>query len=88
MCVKDIESWMAWNKLNQEKTEFLIASSPHQYRLLEHVVLRLDKGITIHPLPSVRNLGVTFDRYMNMDDHVTKLSRSVNYHIRSLSHIH
>ena len=89
MCVKDIELWMTHNKLklNRDKTEFLIASSRHQYRLFENANLILDNGIEISPSTSVRNLGVIFDRFMNMNDHISSLSKSVNFHIRNLSQI-
>ena len=42
---------------------------------------------TIQPSMKVRNLGVIFDKYMTMDDHVTSVCKTVNYHLRNLGRI-
>ena len=71
-CIQDVQTWMLANKLmlNENKTEFFIASAPYQYKRLE--LLRLTKGnTTINPVSSVWNLGVTFDNSMSMSEHVT-----------------
>ena len=73
-------------KLNEDKTEFLLIASPHHHRLLNDTRLIIDQ-ITLNPASSVRNLGVIFDKFMNMDDHVTNMCKSINYHIRNLSRI-
>ena len=87
-CVKDVEKWMLANKLklNQNKTEFLIAVSRRHHHLLANICLPLD-NTTIQPSKTVRNLGVIFDKYMTMDDHVTSVCKTVNYHLRNLGRI-
>ncbi len=88
-CVKDTQSWMLQNKLklNQDKTEFLVVSSPHHYRKLTDVTLHLDEETAIRPSSSVRNLGAIFDKHLDMTDHITSVSKSVNFHLRNLHQI-
>ena len=84
-CVKDIQNWMATNKLklNQDKTEFFIASSPYHMQRLQHHTLLLG-DTEIYPSCSIRNLGVIFNQHMTMSDHVTQLCRSINWQIRNI----
>ena len=88
-CISEVQQWMLVNKLklNQDKTEFLLIASPNHHRLLSNTRLVIDPNTVIHPSPFVRNLGVVFDKFMNMDEHVTQMSKSINYHIRNLSRI-
>ena len=87
-CVKDLQTWMLNNrlKLNQAKTEFFVASSAHHYSSLQHLTLNLD-GHEIPSSPSIRNLGVIFDYSMTMAEHITNLSRSINWQLRNLNRI-
>ena len=32
----------------------------------------------------VRDLGVTFDQFLNFDDHITAICRSIHFHIRNI----
>ena len=87
-CVKDLQSWMLNNrlKLNQAKTEFFVASSPHHYSSLQCHTLNLD-GHEIPSSPCIRNLGVTFDYSMTMAEHIKNISRSINWQLRNLNRI-
>jgi hypothetical protein len=87
-CVKDLQSWMLENrlKLNQAKTEFFVASSPHHYSSLHHLTLNLG-GHDIPASPYIRNLGVIFDHSITMAKHITNLSRSINWQLRNLNRI-
>ena len=71
-------------KLNQAKTEFFVASSSYHYSSLQHLNLNLD-GHEIPSAPCIRNLGVIFD--YSMTEHITNLSRSVNWQLRNLNRI-
>ena len=73
-------------KLNQAKTEFFVASSSHHYSSLQHLTLNFD-GHEIPSSPSIRNLGVIFDYSMAMAEHITNLSRSINWQLRNLNRI-
>ena len=35
----------------------------------------------------VRDLGVTFDKFLNFDDHITAICRSTYFHIRNIGKI-
>ena len=85
-CVKDLQTWMLNNrlKLNQAKTEFFVASSSHHYSSLQHLTLNLD-GHEIPSSPSIHNLGVIFDFSTTMAEHITNLSRSINWQLRNLN---
>ena len=69
-------------KLNQSKTEFMVALSPHnlkKYGLPENLIVG---GVNIEPVMSVRNLGTYFDMSMSMKQHVDAVCRDCNYHLR------
>jgi hypothetical protein len=87
-CIINLQSWMTTNKLmlNQSKTEFFIASSPHQYNHLQNLTLYVD-NLEINPSPSIKNLGVIFDHNMKMTDHITQISRSLNWQIANLNRV-
>ena len=84
----DIESWMTCNmlKLNNEKTEFFVALSPHNKRRMPPVKLLVGNTL-IEPTDTVRNLGVVFDTQMSMSPQVASLSRSITFHLRNISRI-
>jgi len=84
-CAKDIKLWMSPNKLklNEDKTEFFIAASKHNLKSLKNMSLDVC-GTTILPSSSVRNLGVHFDSKMTMTDHVSSLTRSLNFQLRNI----
>ena len=56
------------------------------FKRLEHLTFHLD-DVEIHPSLSVKKLSAVFYTHMKMDNHVTQLSRSLNFHIRNLSRI-
>ena len=87
-CVKELQTWMVANKLmmNPDKTEFFIASSAAHYKHLEHLTFIFD-DVEIKSSPFVKNLGAVFDSHMKMGNHVTQLSRSLNFQIRNLNRI-
>ena len=89
-CINDIECWMTCNmlKLNNEKTEFFVALSPHNKRLMPAVTLPIGNTV-IKPTETVtvRNLGIIFDTTMPMSMQVSTLSRSIIFHLRNISRI-
>ena len=79
---------MITNKLNinDSKTEFIVFKSPQ---------LRCDlSGLSVYFSASqitqslkVRDLWVTFDQFLNFDDHITAICRSTYFHIRKIKNI-
>ena len=87
-CIRELRSWMTVNKLklNEEKTEFFIAASTHNMNYLNNVSLDVC-GTQIKPSNFVRNLGVYFDGNMTMSNHVSSLTRSLNFNLRNIGRI-
>ena len=72
-------------KLNKDKTELLVIGS--QYRLPPSVEDVTVAGERIEALHTVRNLGVTFDGNMNLEQHVKNVCKSAFYHIHNIAKI-
>ncbi|XP_072050334.1 uncharacterized protein [Amphiura filiformis] len=71
-------------KLNNDKTEFFIAISPHNKQRMPPVTLQVGSD-TIHPSETVRNLGVIFDTHMTMTSHISSICSSLNTHLRNIT---
>lgn len=82
-CLAAIEGWMGRNflQLNAAKTEVLIIASDS----LAAKVKNLMGPLTTNVHPHIRNLGVFFDQAMNMDKHVSSLTRNCFFHIRNIA---
>ena len=79
---------MITNKLNinDSKTEFIVFRSPQlRYDLSDFSVNVGESQIT--QSLKVRNLGVTFDQFLNFNDHIIAICRSTYFHIRNLGKI-
>ena len=86
-CISDIRSWMIKNKLkiNDDKTEFLLVSSPHS-KLSKDVKISIGQS-EITPSDSCKSLGVMLDNNMAMDVQIQSVCKSTLYHIRNISAI-
>ena len=87
-CIKEIQTWMTGNmlKLNNDKSEFFVATSSYFKRTMPVVALHIGDDV-INPSKDIRNLGIMFDDVMAMSTQVTTLSRSIIYHLRNITHI-
>ena len=87
-CVLDIKRWMSDNllKLNDDKTEVLIITSPYFKKRIPELVLKVDNS-SITPSLNARNIGVIFDNTLSMKDHVHDLCRRAMFQIKALSSI-
>ena len=87
LCIKDIRSWMIQNKLkiNDDKTEFLVLSSPRAH-VNKDLSLQIG-GASIVPSSKCRNLGVVFDQHMTMDAQVANVAKCMMFHLRSIAKI-
>lgn len=83
-CLSDIRSWMIKNKLkiNDDKTEFLVITSPYSKLSNE---IRITIGQTeIVPESPCKSLGVMFDSRVCMDAQIKHICRSTLFHIRNI----
>ena len=88
-CVKEIKAWMVANylQLNGDKTQIVLLNAPRANSGDSDLVHVQIDG---HPIPfitSVKNLGVIFDKQLNMEAHVKFLCRSCMFHLRNISNI-
>ena len=62
--------------------------SPEVWKMsTENLALQVDED-TIHPVNTVRDLGVTLDGELSMQRHVNKVACSCFHHIRRLKQVH
>jgi hypothetical protein len=73
-------------KLNDEKTEFFIASSDYNSKFIHDITINIGNSI-IQQSPTIKNLGIVFDRPMSMSEHVKSIIKSVNFHLRNIYRI-
>ena len=83
-----ISRWMTANllKLNARKTKFLIIRSPHLVQEVNISHIRIGDAL-VTACSDARNLGVTFDRFMNLDRHITSVCQSSYAHLRRIAAI-
>ena len=86
MCVLEIKDWMTQNllKLNAEKTEVIYITTPHFQHKFEALPIHID-GETVYPSASARNIGVIFDKYLSLHEHISSVCRTCVYHLRNIS---
>ena len=65
-------------KLNDSKTEFVVAASAQNLRNLPNVQLNVGSTL-ISPSETIRNLGVIFDRRMSMSHHISHICSTVTF---------
>ena len=87
-CYLEIKDWMKNNllKLNDDKTELLIATEK-KYKSLHSIHnIRLD-GTTISPQSSVRNLGVIFNSILDVEAFVNAKCKATRNILRNISRV-
>ena len=73
-------------KVNTGKTELILFGSRQNCRGLDPVSIRFRED-TIREGPTVRNLGVLFDKHLTWDPHVSALVKKCNGILIGLSHV-
>ena len=88
-CINSIHSWFTLNflQLNPDKCENLLICTKQQYHKFNHISSINVAGSILPIKNSLKLLGVTFDRHLTFDIHVSNIIKSCNYHIRAISHI-
>jgi len=86
-CVAELEHWMASNrlKLNCDKTDFVWIASRYRFSMLQNSTPTVDLGTSvILPSSGARNLGVYFDRNLDMKQHIRNVCRLCYFQLRQL----
>jgi hypothetical protein len=88
-CTDKIKAWCDANdmQLNPSKSEAMYIGTALQLKRLDSSVSLSLAGSGVRPVDSVHIIGVTLDKNLSFDKHVTELCQSCNYHIRALQHI-
>ena len=89
-CISDIKAWATTNmlKLNDNKTELMHVTSKRTNHL-HNLPTSITIGNSQNPLlQSVKNLGLTLDRHLTVNVHVSKIARTCYFELRSLTSIH
>ena len=86
-CIAELQSWMAANrlKLNANKTEFVwIASRSRLTQISTEIPPIIINNSVVQPSTVARNLGVYFDDRLNMQQHITNITRQSYFQLRQL----
>ena len=73
-------------KINYSKTEFIMFRSPQLRCDLSGLSVNVGESQITQSL-KVRDLCVTFDQFLNFDDHITAICGSTYFHIRNIGKI-
>ena len=87
-CIEEIRSFLLENKLsnNGEKTEFILLGSNQNLKELITSSISVDRS-NIKATDKVKNLGVIFDKNMNMESQVSNMCKKAYLNIRNIAHI-
>ena len=86
--LSSLDTWFHSNglKVNTGKTEFIVCGSRQNCRGLLPTTIRFREDI-VRESPTVRNLGVLFDKHLSWDSHVSALVKKCNGILIGLSHV-
>ena len=88
-CLHDVQRWMSLSKLklNPQKTEFIVFGSKAQHqKISSHFPVSI-LGSLLHPVDSVRNLGVWLDTEFSFSEHVQRTCKVCFLQMRDLLRI-
>ena len=85
-CTDEIHKWMSSNrlKLNCDKTEVMWIASRNMFRSISSMPTVTIGDSVIQPNSGARNLGVFFDRQLDMRQHITNICRQCFFQLRQL----
>ena len=86
-CVQDVQKWMSENylKLNSDKTELLVLSTPTLSRYRISSLTLCDSVIESNQ--TVRNLGVIFDSTLSLRAHISDICKKAYYQLWRIKQI-
>ena len=79
-CIKDIKIWMTNNllKLKDDKTELIVITTHSNTSQNQHISIDIGDSLITPSSELPRNLGVLFDSTCSLNDHVSKIFKSIN----------
>jgi len=87
-CTIDVKHWYMQNRhqLNPDKSEVHMETA-NQLQAVSSLTSVFVAGVDLSIANSMKVLGVTLDRRLTFDDHVSAVARSCNYHARAMRHV-
>ena len=87
-CVEAVCVWMTKSllKLNEDKAEFLVISSPYFHESVCDTSLKVGDAV-MSSSAQCRNLGVIFDSKLDMKQHVAMVCQSALFQLRKIGTI-
>ena len=71
-------------KLNGDKTKMMVIGTPQQCLKVPNISLNVAESV-IESTETTKNLGVIFDKHMNLKSHVSMICKSARYHLHNIS---
>jgi len=83
-CVSSLHSWFIHNGivLNPTKTEAIYFGTSRRLQSLSYLTSIEVAGTSVSLVDTVKLLGVTFDKHLNFDKHISNVCSSSYFHIR------
>ncbi|PIK52095.1 hypothetical protein BSL78_10997 [Apostichopus japonicus] len=83
-----VRQWMSHKclKMNDSKTEVLLISSKHLARKIECPSIIIGDH-QVEPSDMAKSIGVIMDKHASMEDHITSVCRSAQYHLYNIGRI-
>jgi hypothetical protein len=87
-CIDEIRTFLQENKLcnNGDKTEFIVIGSKHNLHKVGINSITVN-NTEIKAVDNVKNLGVIFDKTMNMEPQVRNMCKKAYCNIKNIAHI-
>jgi len=87
-CIESVRQWMSQKclKMNDSKTEILLISSKQLSRKIECPSIIIGDQ-QVEPSEVARSIGVLMDKYASMEDHISSVCKSAQYHLYNIGRI-
>ena len=74
-------------KLNDDKTKLIVITTHSNTSQNQHIGINIGDSLITPSSEPPRNLGVLFDSTCSLNDHVSKICKSINYNLYSIGKI-
>lgn len=88
-CINNIDQWTQINKLklNRDKTELIVYTTRSKSSVINDFGPLCIGADTIYSCNTISNLGVIFDSTMSLEQHISKIVRTINFHLHNIGRV-